>query len=204
MAKHKLLVSITFLALFNTVAHTASPIASHWSTLHDANSTTDETTELFTQVRSTHRASHSITVRQKHVENVCGGLDSRTLSKTPTPLLTAFTPDSLAEQRRNFFSEFYSNHYRLKKYKTIKSNLHPETPNITALTCVQHLSVPHQILLTHNERKFFSKIENADFPGRRRPSRHPRQYTDELLSQSVPTFNCATAKCNAFDYLVPL
>ncbi len=59
-----------------------SPIATHLSTLHDASSTTDDTIELFAQVRTTHQASHSITARQKHVENVCCGLNSQTKSKT--------------------------------------------------------------------------------------------------------------------------
>jgi hypothetical protein len=54
-----------------------SPITAHLSTLHDASPTTDDTIELFTQVKLTHHSSHSITVRQKHVENVCGGLNSQ-------------------------------------------------------------------------------------------------------------------------------
>jgi hypothetical protein len=53
-----------------------SPIAFHMSTLHDANSTTDDTILTFTQVRTTHHASHNITARQKHVKNVYGGLNS--------------------------------------------------------------------------------------------------------------------------------
>ncbi len=65
-----------------------SPIASHLSTLHDASNTTDDTIELFTQIILTHQASHSITVRQKHVENVCGGLNSRTTANAIIKPLT--------------------------------------------------------------------------------------------------------------------
>ena len=157
MAKHNLLISITFLALLSTFANTVlqseannthstfhiipttptmanaqaptrghgrgrafgrggrgaprggrnaanpqeptrdggSPRTSHLSTLHDASSTTDDTIELFTQVKLTHQASHSITVSQKHVENVCEGLNSRTKTNETKKTTTAFTPDSL-------------------------------------------------------------------------------------------------------------
>jgi len=79
-----------------------SPIATHRSTLHDINSITDDTIDTSIQVRSSHHASHSITVRQRLVENVCGGLISH---NSPTPknnLFATFTPDSLAERRRNY------------------------------------------------------------------------------------------------------
>jgi hypothetical protein len=74
-----------------------SPIASHLSTVQDANSSTDDTIELFTQVISTHPASHIITVRQKHVENSCEGLNSHIKLTTTKQSITAFTPDSLDE-----------------------------------------------------------------------------------------------------------
>ena len=68
-----------------------SPIASHLSTVHDANSSTDDTIELFTQVISTHQASHSITVRQKHVENSYEGLNSH-IKLTTTKNLSQYSP----------------------------------------------------------------------------------------------------------------
>ncbi len=48
-----------------------SPIATHRSTLHDVNSTTDDTIDTLIQVMPSYHASHNITVRQRHVENVC-------------------------------------------------------------------------------------------------------------------------------------
>jgi hypothetical protein len=93
-----------------------SPIASYLSTLHDANSTTDYTITTFTQVRPTDHASHSITVRQKHVNNVCGGLNSLCKTKSPILLYTTFAPDSLAEQWRNLLN--YNNIFKLQKTYT--------------------------------------------------------------------------------------
>jgi hypothetical protein len=46
-------------------------------------------------------------VRQKHAENVCGGLNN--LCKTKS----SFIPDSLAEQRRNLLN--YNNTFKLQK-----------------------------------------------------------------------------------------
>ena len=185
MTKHNLLISITFLALFSTFAHKASPvlsakhnnahttphtvltiptmtdaqapirghgrgraitregrgaprggrnavnlpqppreggslITSHLPTLHDANPTTDDTIELFTQVIPTHQAPHSITVRQKHVENACEGLNSHIKVTTTKKSITTFTPDSLDEQRRNFY-EHNNNNCKIIKHATIKT-----------------------------------------------------------------------------------
>jgi hypothetical protein len=97
-----------------------SPIASHLSTLHDASFTTDDTIELFTQVILTHQPSHNITVRQKHVENVCGGLNSRTKANATKNIITTFTPDSLDEQRRHL-NEKHNNNCKTIKYTTIKT-----------------------------------------------------------------------------------
>jgi len=79
-------------------------IATHMSTLHDGNSTTDDTLDASVQVMPTHHAFHNTTVRQKHVENVCGGLIIRNSPTSPKHLLTTFTPDSLAKQRRNHYT----------------------------------------------------------------------------------------------------
>jgi hypothetical protein len=85
-----------------------SPMASHLSTLNDANSTNDDTIDTFVKVRPSHYSFHSITVRQKHVENVCGVLDSQNLTKTLIQLHTAVTSYSLADHRRYFL--IYNTH----------------------------------------------------------------------------------------------
>ena len=90
-----------------------SPIASHPSTLHDTNSITADAIDTFTQVRPIHHTSHNITVRQKQVENVCGGLNSQSKTKSSILFYTTFTPDSLAEQRRKFLN--YNSTFKQKK-----------------------------------------------------------------------------------------
>jgi len=102
-----------------------SPIASRLSTLHDANSTTDDTIDTFVQGRSTHHAFHIITVRQKQVENVCGGLNSQIPTNTLALFYTTFIPKSLTEQRRNFLN--YNNTLKLQKSDT-KTLLQRHTP----------------------------------------------------------------------------
>jgi hypothetical protein len=103
-----------------------SPIASHMSTLHDANSTTDDTIDIFVQVRPLHKAFHSITVRQRHVENICGGLNSQIYTKILYMVYTTFTPDSVTEQRQKFLS--HNNNLNLQNFDT-KNFLHERNTN---------------------------------------------------------------------------
>ena len=77
-----------------------SPIATHMSTLSDANSSTDDTIDIFIQVLPISYASHNIIVRQKHVEHSCACLMRRKSPNYRTSACTTFTPDSLFEQRR--------------------------------------------------------------------------------------------------------
>jgi len=81
-----------------------SPMATHRSALHGANSTTDDIIDTFIQVMWLHHASHNITVRQRHVENVGGGLISQNSPTPKTNIFTTFTPDSLAEQKQNYLA----------------------------------------------------------------------------------------------------
>jgi hypothetical protein len=55
-------------------------------------------------------------VRQKHVENVCGGLNRLCKTNSSTPFYTSFTPDSLAEQWRNLLN--YNNTFKLQETET--------------------------------------------------------------------------------------
>jgi hypothetical protein len=74
--------------------------------LHDANSNIDDTIDKLIQAMPPHHASHSIAVRQRHVEDVCGGLISQNSSTPKNNIFTTFTPNSLAEQRRNYLTAF--------------------------------------------------------------------------------------------------
>ena len=76
-----------------------SPIATYLAAAHDTQPNTEDTITTFTQVTLC-LASHSITVKQEHVENTCGGLDSRTDSNNPHFIFTASAHTSLAEQLR--------------------------------------------------------------------------------------------------------
>jgi len=69
-----------------------SPIATHMSTLHDANSTADEIIDIFIHVMPISHASHIITVKQKHVEHPCACLIRRKSSILKTNAYTTFTP----------------------------------------------------------------------------------------------------------------
>ncbi len=51
-----------------------------------------------------HHASHNINVRQRFEENICGGLISQKSTTPKNNRFTTFTPDSLAEQRRNYLT----------------------------------------------------------------------------------------------------
>ena len=113
-----------------------SPIASHLSTLHDASSTTDDTILEFTQVRNAHLAYRNITVRQKHVENVCGGLNNQLRAKNTTRVHTTFTPDSLAEQRRKYSNK---KDYNFKTNQHYKLPIHRRPIFNNALTISKHI-----------------------------------------------------------------
>ena len=98
-----------------------SPISSHLSTFHDTTSVIDDTIELFTHVTLTHQASRSIAVRQKHVENVCRGLNNHIKATKTNKFITSFTPDSLDEQRRHIFVHNNNNRKIIKKHITINT-----------------------------------------------------------------------------------
>jgi len=81
-----------------------SPIATHISTLHDANSTIGDTIATFVQVMPTHHAFYIITARQKRVENVFGGLNSQ-ISTKPTKIIHTIEHHSI--NRTLIFARIY-------------------------------------------------------------------------------------------------
>ncbi len=88
-------------------------------------------------------------MRQKHVENVCRGLNSRTKANTINSFLTTFTPDSLAEQRRNLYVIYNNN--KKKKNATMKTK-YTRLISYNEAT-IYKIGIPLQVILWQIARK---------------------------------------------------